>query len=582
MYTDERAISFGDSTLELGILNEPDVYPVGAVNTKNKETIGPGTYVEARTSCADLPGTTSNFWSKPNSEDWPPEIDFKETPIRDDSDVDRSTHHIHWTTDGEPNGPHSDYNAGSHNGGYDKSKNWTVYGCRWLQDSVTYYIDGEEFAHVTDPDIMESVNNGAPFYLMLDLMNWPGPSLIPNDFSGYKSVHEVDWVRIWDQDSSAGGETTDDGSTVEEDDPAEEGDHYIWFRSESGDPATFQFETSEGNIHFDSSGQTADYTISDDGFTAEGTVERTSSLPGFWYDGEIADFSYSGPLDVFIDNEEVDPESLVPENDTSASEDGDHYAWFRSNDGTAANFIFETSGGNVHYDSSDQTADYWIGDDGILGGGTVERTSSLPGFWYDGEITDLSYSGPLDLFIDNEAVDPDSLVDPDEPGPFRPTGLPQRITIDGTNSGTSSYSITVSDQIKSVSIPDGDTIDGTTAAGSVEGDADVYDFSGSITQLQLEGDAVPSLNDSVLKLVRIDRSSDSDGSVTYLIETTGTLIAADIGSTALDDNDMMNDSKALGSVDTDSDAYWLLDGDVTDVSTFNGSIVTTVDGTVLD
>jgi len=113
--------------------------------------------------------------------------------------------------------------------------------------------------------------------------------------------------------------------------------------------------------------------------------------------------------------------------------------------------------------------------------------ASLPGFWYDGEITDLSYSGPLDLFIDNEAVDPDSLVDPDEPGPFRPTGLPQRITIDGTNSGTSSYSITVSDQIKSVSIPDGDTIDGTTAAGSVEGDADVYDFSGSITQLQLEG-----------------------------------------------------------------------------------------------
>jgi len=67
-----------------------------------------------------------------------------------------------------------------------------------------------------------------------------------------------------------------------------------------------------------------------------------------------------------------------------------------------------------------------------------------------------------------------------------------------------------------------------------------------------------------------------------LIETTGTLIAADIGSTALDDNDMMNDSKALGSVDTDSDAYWLLDGDVTDVSTFNGSIVTTVDGTVLE
>jgi len=61
---------------------------------------------------------------------------------------------------------------------YDKSKNWTVYGCRWLQDSVTYYIDGEEFAHVTDPDIMESVNNGTPFYLMLDLMNWPGPSLI--------------------------------------------------------------------------------------------------------------------------------------------------------------------------------------------------------------------------------------------------------------------------------------------------------------------------------------------------------------------------------------------------------------------
>ena len=80
MYTDERAISIRDSVLELSILNEPDTYPVGAINTKNKETIGPGTYVEARTRSANLPGTTSNFWSKPNSEDWPPEIDFKETP----------------------------------------------------------------------------------------------------------------------------------------------------------------------------------------------------------------------------------------------------------------------------------------------------------------------------------------------------------------------------------------------------------------------------------------------------------------------------------------------------------------------
>ena len=142
MYTDERAITFGDSTVELAILNEPDLYPVGAINTKDKVTIGPGTYVEARTRCSDLPGTTSNFWSKPNSEAWPPEIDFKETPIRDDGDSYESMHHIHWTTDGQPNGPHADYSAGRHNGGYDKSQNWTVYGCRWLQDSVTYYING--------------------------------------------------------------------------------------------------------------------------------------------------------------------------------------------------------------------------------------------------------------------------------------------------------------------------------------------------------------------------------------------------------------------------------------------------------
>jgi hypothetical protein len=59
--------------------------------------------------------------------------------------------------------------------------------------------------------------------------------------------------------------------------------------------------------------------------------------------------------------------------------------------------------------------------------------------------------------------------------------------------------------------------------------------------------------------------------VNYIIESTGTF-------ETLEGGDESAGSKAAGTVTDETDAYRLRDGEITDVSTFGGDVVVTVDG----
>ncbi|MFC7095836.1 glycoside hydrolase family 16 protein [Halobaculum marinum] len=577
-------VNVEDSMLKLTADHEGTEINAGAINSKNRFYTGPGSYWEARIKAPKRVGYLPAFWSKPNSEDWPPEIDFFELFSTDDrSDVwSTANYNVHYSRSTDP-GDNSTHDAQPvhYNTGVDLTRDFHIYGCRWLSDRVDFYFDGNHVGSVTDETTMEALRRGAPFYMMCNIhIDRTGTTDKSEPWTEPDDTMFVDWVRVWELDGSSDGSTTEEPT----EEPTDEGDHYVWFRSADGGEATFEFGASGGNIHYDTSGQEADYQIADDRESASGTVARTSNLPGFWYDGEIDQFSYSGPLDVFIDNEAVDPDSLVTESTEEPTEeptDGDHYLWVRSGDGSAAEFVFETSGGNVHYDSSGQEADYWIGDDAMLGGGTVARTSSLPGFWYDGEIIDFSYEGSLDVFIDNEAVDPDTLVDPNRPGPYAPGELPNTITIDGSvSSGSADYSLTVSDAIAPAKAMNAeDSIEGATATGAVGGGSDAYRYSGSIKEFVLDGDAGVVVDGSELSRITIERAPESKGNVRYLIETSGTLIHGEPSSAEPDE---VEGGKAYGRVKGDADEYWLRDGSLVDVSTFRGEVVVTVDGTVVD
>lgn len=486
----ERNVDVRDSNLYLKGTHDGDKPYAGGVNTKNKVTFGPGSYYEAKIKFARREGFQNAFWSKPNTEAWPPEIDVVEL-MQDGSgtdDTNRSRHHIHYSTSTEP-GDNSTHvgPGGGYTPGDDLTENYHIYAVEWQEDRITHYVDGNVAWETTDETAMQAMINGGVHYMMfsLNIDNVGTP-----DYSEpWGEEIAIDWVRLWEYNGS--------GST-----------------------------------------------------STSGTTDSTSST------------------------------------------DTEHYLWARSGDGNPVTFAFEASGGNIRLEPQDTTEDYWVSDDAITAGGTTSKTSSLPGFRYTGDITDLRFDGDLDLFIDNTAVNTSDLVDDSEPGPYRPsddsstsdstqtTTLPNTITIDGSNySGSTSYSISVSDALAETdSVTSEDTISGTTATGSVGAGSDTYQFEGDVTDVTLDGPADVYVNETRVDLVVVHRSSDSNGTVWYLIETDGEIQKADTSSGVADSADDANGGKAHGSVKDDADAYWLFNGDVVDVSTYGGSVVTTVNG----
>ena len=194
-------VSVSDSRLKLKVTKgEEDLpYLVGAVNTKDKFTFGPGTYLEARVKALNLPGCNQAFWSKPNSEEWPPEIDFFEIPTKQ---MDRSIHNIHYSESIKV-GDRSTH-ATHHNATYfldtgEYSDNFHVFGCAWHSDRIEHYLDGEQIGTTEDPKVVTAVNRGAPFYLMFTTaidQDWLG--VPPEDWSGYHTVMEIAYVRAWE------------------------------------------------------------------------------------------------------------------------------------------------------------------------------------------------------------------------------------------------------------------------------------------------------------------------------------------------------------------------------------------------
>ncbi|MFC7095832.1 glycoside hydrolase family 16 protein [Halobaculum marinum] len=295
----DENVTVRDGRLVLSGGHDGSEVSTGGVNTKNKVTFGPGSYLEAKIRFADREGFHNAFWSKPNSEAWPPEIDVVEQWHDEDSPAPtrQSHHHLHYPTSAEPGDDDTHENIGvRYEPGDDITENFHVYGAEWRSDHVTHYVDRERVRRWTDETMLESMANGAPFYMMVNLhINSIGSADMDEEWT---EVMEVEWVRLW-------------RTTLSQTDR-----RYFWARSSGEEPAKFAFRTDGGAIELDTEDPSVDYWVSQDGTTAGGTAPRASSLPGFWFEGEVVDFAYEGPIEVFIDNEHRDPDSLV--DDTTA------------------------------------------------------------------------------------------------------------------------------------------------------------------------------------------------------------------------------------------------------------------------
>lgn len=287
--------------LRLGLTDGGDRPHAGAVNTKNKATFGPGSYAEAEIRAPGADGTVTAFWSKPNSEAWPPELDCTEIPDFDGSPAE-SHHTAHWSDEtGSTAGKDKAGQATDALGGGDLSEQFVTYGCEWRTDRVTWYVEGEEVWTLSDGDAMERLNAGAPYYMMLNphsgLADWvPSPSM-----DGWPKSMDVRRVGLYEYTSESSASK-----------------RYLWVRSMNG-PSRYRFEVS-GSIEYvegDGNDDGEDY-VSDDGLQATGTVDSAGDYAagdGFWIIGELTGFDAEEGIELFVDDERADPSAYGPVRD---------------------------------------------------------------------------------------------------------------------------------------------------------------------------------------------------------------------------------------------------------------------------
>lgn len=195
-------VRVADGSLRLRGTHDDGGVQSGAVNTKNKVTFGPGSFLEAKMSFAGRTGFQNAFWSKPNTEQWPPEIDIVEIWQDDNGWDDRhiSRHNVHYSKSTEVGDRPTHKNVGvSYTPGGDLTEGFHTYAIEWQEDELVHYVDGKVVRKWLDGTLLTSLSKGAPFYLMFSLNidsigaadrtePWPEEMI-------------VDWVRLWEDTS---------------------------------------------------------------------------------------------------------------------------------------------------------------------------------------------------------------------------------------------------------------------------------------------------------------------------------------------------------------------------------------------
>lgn len=156
-------------------------------------------YVEARVILPDVHGAWPAFWTLPNDNKWPPEIDvfeFLHPASGREGGVRKVFVNTHWRS----NAPKGRSSKGGYvdlpNGG--KVTDPHVYGVLWTKDFVAHYIDRRRVMVVPNPADEAGVAEGLhkPMHLIFSLAmggQWPGPV----DMKKLPASMEVTDIGVW-------------------------------------------------------------------------------------------------------------------------------------------------------------------------------------------------------------------------------------------------------------------------------------------------------------------------------------------------------------------------------------------------
>jgi serine protease len=237
-------------------------------------------------------------------------------------------------------------------------------------------------------------------------------------------------------------------------------------------------------------GVTIDDNDAVSGSTAEGQVNGGGD--SYAYSGSITRFEYDGSVRTFLNEREVAPEAVtlpreivVAGTGADADADGSDGDDGGGGSGDAASYAFAVDGALAAVApgrGNDDTDD----GDGVEG----ERAEGRVGagdrdvYAFAGDVIEFDRDGPLEVFLDDEAVDPETL-----------SPLPEELVL----AGEATYELSVSGGLErsaaaGATVDDTDSLSGSTATGRVNGGSDAYEFSGSITALRHAGSLVAFRN----------------------------------------------------------------------------------------
>ncbi|EMA36424.1 autotransporter outer membrane beta-barrel domain-containing protein [Halococcus hamelinensis] len=268
-----------------------------------------------------------------------------------------------------------------------------------------------------------------------------------------------------------------------------DGNATVYRNGEEVDPDDLPTET----LSITSTGESASYR-----FTVGGDVERTTTNGATVDDNDVVDgktvtgqvggggrdsYSISGGVLSF----EMDGDALIYLNDREmeAGQFSNNTITIAS-DGGRSSYRLAASVALGKSDAMNATVD----DNDDLSG--AHATGQVDGggrdsYGFSGEITAFSQDGDASVYLDSEAIDPDSLPD-------------NTLTV-SSQGGRSTYEFTVDGDVEKTTtngatVDDNDAISGDTVSGQVGGGGrDSYSISGTVSAFDIDGDAALYFND---------------------------------------------------------------------------------------
>jgi len=268
-------------------------------------------------------------------------------------------------------------------------------------------------------------------------------------------------------DSSGSDDTTDTGHGGTTDGP-----HELVVLG-SGDYARYSFSVS-GDLRSKESGEETPTDGSVTGHIASGTDP-------YEFTGEVTAFEFeTGAAEVYLDGEQVDPQSLIeadglPENTISVVSASEMAASYRFTvDGSV---VANPDKGSL--EDADNISDKSA--EGAVAGGTDS-------YRFSGSITDFDLQGDAAVYVNGTQVSPELL------GTDQDARLRDLIVVDGTGAdGRCDYEFSVDGHVaKSLelgTVEAEDTIADGAVTGTVEGERDAYRFTGTLTGFDMDGSA---------------------------------------------------------------------------------------------